>query len=64
MVKPIPLLVPACRDPDDDLVLATAIAAKARVVVTGDDDLLTLKNHAGIAILYPRQFLEHIDGLK
>ena len=64
LVKPLALPSPVCRDPDDDLVLATAVAAKAAVIVTGDDDLLTLKKHAGIAILSPRQFLEHLDGRK
>lgn len=52
-----PLSVPVCRDPDDDLVLATAVAAGAAVIVTGDDDLLVLQTHQGIPILSPRQFL-------
>ena len=30
---------PACRDPDDEIVLAIAIAGKADFIVTGDDDL-------------------------
>jgi putative PIN family toxin of toxin-antitoxin system len=30
------------RDPDDDLVIACALAARADFIVTGDDDLLTL----------------------
>jgi len=34
------------------------------MIVTGDEDLLVLKQHAGIRILSPRQFLEHIDGLR
>jgi len=64
LCRPIPLSAPVCRDPDDDLVLATALAAPAGVIVTGDVDLLSLRHHAGIAILSPRQFLEHLDGLK
>lgn len=63
VVIPIPLPAAVCRDPDDDLVLATAVAARASVVVTGDDDLLVLKSHKGIAIMSPRQFLEHLDRL-
>jgi len=63
LVKPAALPSPVCRDRDDDTVLATAIAAQAVVIVTRDDDLLTLKSHQGIAILKPRQFLEHLDGL-
>ena len=50
-----------CRDKDDDVVLATAIAGKADVIVTGDDDLLVLKKFRGIRILSPRQFLELLN---
>ena len=53
-----PLSIPVCRDSDDDLVLATAVAAGAAVIVTGDDDLLVLRTHEGIPILSTRQFLE------
>ncbi len=38
------------RDPDDDHVIACAIAARADYIVTGDDDLLVLGAVAGIAI--------------
>ena len=39
------------RDPDDDLVLGTALTARADVIVTGDKDLLTLHPWQGIRIL-------------
>lgn len=55
--EPVALDPPACRDPDDDWVLATAIAGQAEVIVTGDDDLLCLRSFQGIAILSPRQFI-------
>jgi putative PIN family toxin of toxin-antitoxin system len=48
---------PVCRDPDDDRVLATALAGEAEAIVTGDADLLTLGSYAGVAILSPRDFL-------
>ncbi|HRJ47231.1 MAG TPA: putative toxin-antitoxin system toxin component, PIN family [Opitutaceae bacterium] len=57
------LAKPVCRDPDDDQVLAAAMAAEAEIIVTGDQDLLVLKQHAGIRILSPRQFLELLDKL-
>lgn len=38
-------------DPDDDHVLACAIAAKADLIVSGDSDLLSLKAYEGIAIV-------------
>jgi predicted nucleic acid-binding protein len=46
-----------CRDADDDLVLAAALAAKADAIVTGDQDLLVLKRFKGIPILNPRDCL-------
>ena len=60
LVSPLPLPLPArvCRDPDDDLVLATALAAQADVIITGDKDLLTLKTHGGVRIRSPRQFMD------
>ncbi len=64
LVSPVPLHKPVCRDPDDDLVLATAVAAQAEYIITGDGDLLGLKAHAGIPVVTPRQFLEYLDGLK
>lgn len=42
---------PVCRDPDDDWVLACAVSAGADMVVSGDQDLLVLKNHADIPIV-------------
>jgi putative PIN family toxin of toxin-antitoxin system len=64
VVKPARLPQPVCRDPDDDEVLATAVAAQADVILTGDDDLLVLKMFQGIRILSPRQFVEMLDMKK
>lgn len=63
LVEPAPLPAPVCRDPDDDMVLATALAAAADVIVTGDLDLQVLGAHQGIRILSPRSFLEWLDAL-
>jgi putative PIN family toxin of toxin-antitoxin system len=60
-VEPKPLSERICRDADDDVVLATALAGKADVIVTGDEDLLVLRKIRGIKILSPRQFLELLD---
>ena len=60
-VEPEPLDERVCRDKSDDIVLATALAGKADVIVTGDEDLLVLKKFRGIEILLPRQFLEFLD---
>jgi uncharacterized protein len=50
-VEPQPLPAPASRDPDDDHVLACATAAQAQLIVSGDRDLLDLREHQGIPIL-------------
>ena len=49
-------ITPICRDSDDDLILACARNAVADYVVTGDEDLLVLKNYEGISIITPREF--------
>ena len=61
IVTPAELRGGVCRDEDDDVVLATALAGKEDVIVTGDEDLLVLKKFRGIEILSPRQFLELLD---
>jgi putative PIN family toxin of toxin-antitoxin system len=46
------------RDIDDQTVLAEAMAGKAEVLVTGDQDLLEVATHAPLKILSPRGFWE------
>ena len=52
------LVVPELRDPDDTVVLATAIAANAEVIITGDLDLLILQEYQNMPILTATDFLE------
>jgi len=47
---------PLCRDPDDDKVLACARESKADYIVTGDQDLLVLKQYEDTRIVTPRDF--------
>ncbi|MBN1238863.1 MAG: putative toxin-antitoxin system toxin component, PIN family [Gammaproteobacteria bacterium] len=48
------------RDPDDDEVIACALAAEAEVIVSGDADLLALGTYQDIAILTATQMLRRI----
>ncbi|MBI2893484.1 MAG: putative toxin-antitoxin system toxin component, PIN family [Deltaproteobacteria bacterium] len=50
----------ASRDQGDDFILAAAIEGRAGTIVTGDEDLLSLEEHEGIAIVTPRAFLKLI----
>ncbi len=51
IVVPASLTEPVSRDPDDDLVLATALAAEASLIVSGDRDLLVLGTFRDIRVL-------------
>jgi putative PIN family toxin of toxin-antitoxin system len=55
VIEPPPLREPVCRDPDDDQVLALALAAKVDLIVSGDNDLLSLGSFEGIPIVAPAQ---------
>ena len=48
----------ACRDPEADKILETALAGEAQSITTGDGDLLALNAFQGIAILTPAAFLK------
>jgi len=61
ILEPVVLPRNACRDRDDVVVLATAVAGKADCIITGDEDLLVLEKYDGISILTPRQWLETQD---
>lgn len=45
-----------CRDPDDDNILACALAARSDYLVTGDDDLLIVRRFHSTQIIPPRAF--------
>jgi uncharacterized protein len=46
-----------CRDPNDEFVLALALAAKADLIVSSDHDLLVLHPWRGISVLTPTEFV-------
>ena len=51
VVHPAAITPTILDDPDDDQVLACAIAAKAEIIVSGDRHLLDLREHQGIRIV-------------
>jgi putative PIN family toxin of toxin-antitoxin system len=53
---------PVSRDAKDDHILALAKHGKADILVTGDEDLLVLKDHAGARILRPAEFFKEFSG--
>jgi putative PIN family toxin of toxin-antitoxin system len=56
IVKPSSFNNPICRDPDDDIVLGTAVAGGVACIVTGDKDLLILRQFSSFDILTPAKF--------
>jgi putative PIN family toxin of toxin-antitoxin system len=48
------------RDPDDRWVLAAAVAGKADMLVTGDEDLLAVADRSPVPIVNPRGCWERL----
>ncbi len=61
VVRPVttPRIAP---DPDDDVVIGTALAAKADLIVTGDKPLLSVSEHQGVRIASVAQAIEIIEA--
>jgi putative PIN family toxin of toxin-antitoxin system len=49
-------------DPDDNHILACALAGKANLIVSKDLDLLRRKSYEGIGIVTPIDFLHMLEG--
>jgi len=48
-----------CRDPEDNMVLECCLTAKAKLLITGDRDLIDIKNLPfHLTILTPQEFIE------
>ena len=56
MLTYTPLSSPICRDPDDDHILASAISGNVDCLISGDEDILVLKEFQEIPILKPNDF--------
>jgi len=59
--------VQLCRDPDDDVVIETALRGQADMLVTRDDDLkrvpelANILTAAGIAVVTVQRFLDALN---
>jgi len=62
LVRPTAQPPAVVRDPDDDHVIACALEAQAEVIVSSDDDLLTLGRYRDIAILSIAQTLRRLSA--
>ncbi len=56
----LPSLAGISRDPNDDMVIACALAAGAHYLITRDEDLLTLGTYQQVTILLPEAFIRII----
>ena len=64
LVRPVavPRVVP--NDIDDDQVIAAAVTANADLIVSGDGDLIGMKQYQGIPILTAARAVERINNIK
>lgn len=61
VVEPDTRITVVRADPDDDIVIATAVAGEADYIVSGDRHLLELGQHEGIRLVTPAVFLVILD---
>lgn len=57
-----PVAPAVSKDPDDDQVLAAALAARADLIVSGDADLQTLGRYEGIPIVSAAECLRRLSS--
>jgi len=57
VVTELPKIKAVARDPNDDMIIACGIKAKARYIVTRDKDMLDLKEYEQISIVSPEAFI-------
>lgn len=58
VIAPAPLPTAVAADPDDDAVLACALAVRAQVIVSGDQHLRILEEWEGIPIVSAAEFVD------
>ena len=48
------------RDPADNMVIETAVVGQADIIISGDDDLLTIQKYQTIIIIPPADFIKEV----
>ena len=61
-VEPALPLPTVCRDGADNGILAAALAGRCELLVTGDQDLLVLKDFQGMHLVTPAEFANTVMG--
>lgn len=61
VIEPAEIEPVVLADPDDDAVIACAIAAQCQVIVSGDQHLLDLKHYQGIRIVTAAELVAEIQ---
>ena len=60
-VSGLPVPREICRDAGDLAVLGAAVAGNCRYIITGDIDLLSVREYRGVGIISPRAFWEKMN---
>jgi len=55
--------IKVCRDPDDDKFINCALSIGAAYIVSGDNDLLSVKSIESINILTPSEFSKILNDI-
>ena len=59
MIEP-QTIVKVCRDPNDDMFIACALDSRSLYIVSGDDDLLSIRQYRDVEIVTVADFFDRI----
>lgn len=57
------ITIRASRDPKDDYLLSLALHSNCTILVTGDKDLLDIKDFSGVEIISFRDWVARLEGM-